>query len=128
MVREAMLAAGILEQKGIGAQVINARFIKPLDKKLILEKAINTGMVITVEENALSGGFGSAILELLEENGIHSVQIRRLGIPDKFIPAGPKNLLLEQMGLDFKGIIHAAQNLCALSLAPHDNDSSLIRN
>ncbi len=97
-------AAKLLRESGIRAAVINARFVKPLDKELILREALRTGNVVTVEENALMGGFGSTILELLEQERITGVRVRRLGIPDRFIEHGSQAQLRKDLGLDAEGI------------------------
>ncbi len=96
---EAIIAATRLEEKGINVSVINARFIKPLDKKAILSFAKKTKKIITIEEGALHGGFGSGVLELLHDNGV-SAQVKRLGIPDTFIDHGSLSLLRKKVGLD----------------------------
>ena len=100
----ALKAREILKERGISAGVINARFVKPLDRQLILSEARRTGCVVTVEENALQGGFGSAILELLEEERIRDVRIKRLGIHDRFIEHGSQAQLRKDVGLDPEGI------------------------
>ncbi|HTY20377.1 MAG TPA: 1-deoxy-D-xylulose-5-phosphate synthase [Geobacteraceae bacterium] len=100
----ALKAREILKERGISAGVINARFVKPLDRQLILSEARRTGCVVTVEENALQGGFGSAILELLEEERICDVRIKRLGIHDRFIEHGSQAQLRKDVGLDPEGI------------------------
>jgi 1-deoxy-D-xylulose-5-phosphate synthase len=107
----AVEAARILAEKGIRAAVVNARFVKPLDRELILAQAKRTGHVLTVEENALQGGFGSAVLELLSEEGLADVRVRRLGIPDAFVEQGPQAQLRADLGLDAAGIAAAAQEL-----------------
>ena len=71
--------------EGFEVKVINARFIKPLDAELILSTATSVNKIMTVEENVLDGGFGSAVLELLAQNGITGVTVRRLGIRDEFV-------------------------------------------
>jgi 1-deoxy-D-xylulose-5-phosphate synthase len=80
----ALKAAEILEREGTRASVIDARFVKPLDRELILRAARECKALVTVEDNALSGGFGSAVLELLAEEGVQTTVVR-LGIPDQFI-------------------------------------------
>jgi 1-deoxy-D-xylulose-5-phosphate synthase len=100
----AMEAAKLLEAKGIRATVVNARFVKPLDRDLILGVARRTGCVVTVEENALQGGFGSAILELLADEGMTEVRVKRVGIPDRYIEQGPQAQLRQDLGLDGAGI------------------------
>jgi len=105
----AVQAAEVLKERGISAGVVNARFAKPLDAELILSVAGKTGRVVTVEENALQGGFGSAVLELLFDNGRHDVKIRRLGIPDKYIEQGSQSQLRKDLGIDADGIAAAVE-------------------
>src|ERR671910_612366 len=89
----ALGAAEDLAPLGIDAAVVNARFVKPLGKQLLREILIRVPNVITVEDHATAGGFGSAILEFLAEEGVSGGQIRRLGIPDRFIPHGTQDQL-----------------------------------
>ena len=104
----ALEAARILEAEGVSADVINARFVKPLDEELILASAEKTGHVITVEENALQGGFGSAVMELFEEkNRLAAVKMKRLGVPDRFVEHGPQHVLRSEVGIDSEGIAKA---------------------
>ncbi len=105
----ALEAALLLKEKGINAAVINARFVKPLDRELILATAGRTGALLTVEENALQGGFGTAILELLEQEGVTGVRVKRLGIPDRYIEQGPQAQLRKDLGLDAAGIARSAE-------------------
>jgi 1-deoxy-D-xylulose-5-phosphate synthase len=104
-------AAQRLEEVGIQAAVINSRFLKPLDANLLCDWAKKTGKVLTVEENVLQGGFGSAVLELFQERGLLSTQVKRLGIPDIFIEHGPQALLREKYGIDENGIFKGAQKM-----------------
>ncbi len=105
MVNPAMEAAKNLSKDGIEATVINARFVKPLDAELILALARTKRFIITVEEAYLAGGFGSAILELLEENDLlDKVKVVRMGVPDRIITHGDPKLLLAKYGLDADGI------------------------
>lgn len=97
-------AASKLKECGINAQVINARFVKPLDEELILSQVSKTGQVLTVEENSLQGGFGSAVLELLYDKGLQNIKIHRLGIPDQFIEHGSQAQLRKDLGIDAAGI------------------------
>ena len=107
MVNPAMEAAKNLAKDGIEATVINARFIKPLDTELILALAQTKRFIVTVEEAYLAGGFGSAILELLEENNLlDKVKVVRMGVPDRIITHGDPKLLLAKYGLDADGIYH----------------------
>jgi len=107
----ALEAARMLAADGIRAMVVNARFVKPLDRETILQAASRTGNLLTVEENALQGGFGSAILELLESAGMNEVRTKRLGIPDRFIEHGSQSRLRSDLGLDASGIAAAAKTL-----------------
>jgi 1-deoxy-D-xylulose-5-phosphate synthase len=107
-------AAERLEASGIHATVINSRFLKPLDGDLICHWAQRTGKVLTVEENVLQGGFGSAVLELIHEKGLFSVQIKRLGIPDLFVEHGKQSLLRAKYGIDEDGIFKAVMEIVEL--------------
>ncbi|CAG0992675.1 partial 1-deoxy-D-xylulose-5-phosphate synthase, partial [Geobacteraceae bacterium] len=100
----ALEAAKLLESRGIRATVVNARFVKPLDRDLILGAARRTGCIVTVEENALQGGFGSAVLELLADEGMTTIRVKRIGIPDRYIEQGPQAQLRQDLGLDGAGI------------------------
>lgn len=104
MVYPSFRAAEILSRDGMEVAVINARFAKPLDKELILEIVRTHPIVFTVEDHALAGGFGSAVLEMLSDEGADVKKIRRLGIPDKFIEQGSREELLRDLGLDEGGI------------------------
>jgi 1-deoxy-D-xylulose-5-phosphate synthase len=95
-------AAWILNKKGIDCAIVNARFAKPLDSDLILETVSKTKRLVTVEENALAGGFGSAVLSLL--SSIAGVRALRIGIPDEFVEHGPQELLRANYSLNADGI------------------------
>jgi 1-deoxy-D-xylulose-5-phosphate synthase len=103
MVYPALAAAEALAGEGIDLAVANARFVKPLDRELLRELAA-TGRLVTVEENVRQGGFGSAVLECLEEEGVSGVQVLRLGYPDRFIEQGEQPELHARYGLDAAGI------------------------
>ena len=107
LVYMALEAAAALAAKGISAAVVNARFIKPLDQTLMLENIINTGKVLTLEENVLEGGFGSALLEMLEANDI-MIPVKRLGISDEFVTHGAPGILREKYGLSTANIVSEA--------------------
>lgn len=109
MVRPALAAAESLADEGIRLTVVNARYIKPLDRDLILDLARRTGIIITVEENALEGGFGTAVLELLEEEGLGGMRVRRLGYPDRYIEQGEQSELRSMCGLDAEGITRSVR-------------------
>jgi 1-deoxy-D-xylulose-5-phosphate synthase len=110
MVYPALEAAKKLEQENILATIINVRFLKPLDEKLILNN-INSKKVITIEENVAKGGLGSAVLELLESKGVNDVQVKVMGIPDRFIEHGDTEILLKNIGLTSEGIYKQAKKM-----------------
>lgn len=104
MVVPALAAAKELkEEKGMNITVVNSRFVKPLDKDLILKIAGKTKYLLTIEEHVKSGGFGSAVLELLTENNIFC-PVKILGLPDRFIEHDKIDNLLCRYGLDKQGI------------------------
>jgi len=127
----ALRAAERLEDAGIHAAVINSRFLKPLDGDLICQWAKRTGKILTIEENVLQGGFGSAVLELLQEEGLFSVQIKRLGIPDLFVEHGPQALLRSKYGIDengiYKEIMEMVKQRYSQPVRPNQNKISLRR-
>jgi len=104
VVAPAVKAAQELASSGVEVTVFNARFAKPLDKELITDIASRTKRIITVEENALNGGFGSSVTGLLRESGMGDIQIRSLGIPDEFVEQGSQTELRARYSLDAKGI------------------------
>jgi 1-deoxy-D-xylulose-5-phosphate synthase len=101
-------AAARLKDEGLDVGVINARFIKPLDRDTLLRAIAECPFVITVEEGALMTGFGSAVLELANSAGLRTDHIRRLGVPDQFIEHAERADLLADMSLDVNGIVRAA--------------------
>ncbi|HLD34753.1 MAG TPA: 1-deoxy-D-xylulose-5-phosphate synthase, partial [Patescibacteria group bacterium] len=103
MVQPSIDASKMLEKDKIAATVINARFVTPIDKDLILKGIKNADKIITVEEGVLDGGFGSAVLELLSEAKINT-PIKRFGLPCKFIEHGKRDFILSKYGLDAEGI------------------------
>ncbi|MBI4296114.1 MAG: 1-deoxy-D-xylulose-5-phosphate synthase, partial [Chloroflexi bacterium] len=103
-VTPALEAARKLASVGIETTVVNARFAKPLDTNLILDAARRTKRLLTVEENTVKGGFGSAVADLLRSSGVFDVQIRTVGIPDEFVEQGTQSALRAQYGIDAKGI------------------------
>ncbi|AEB08570.1 1-deoxy-D-xylulose-5-phosphate synthase [Desulfobacca acetoxidans] len=107
----ALEAARGLEEQGFKATVVNARFIKPLDQAQILSLAARCGRVLTVEENVAAGGFGSAVLELLSDHGLHGIPVKRLGVGDLFVEHGSQKILRRKYGLDPQGILEGALNL-----------------
>lgn len=109
-VETAMEAEKLLKEKGINAEVINGRFIKPLDEDLIINSVKKTGRLVTIEENALQGGFGSAVIELLSDKNINCL-VTRMGLPDKFIEHGTQDELRDALGLNAEGISKKAFEL-----------------
>lgn len=103
-VAPALEAAEALAQEGIDCLVADARFVKPLDEELIINVARRTRRVVTVEENVVAGGFGSAVLELLAASGTIDVSVRCLGIPDEFVAHGPADVFRSHYGIDAEGI------------------------
>ncbi len=110
---QAMQAADRLAQEGISSAVVNARFVKPLDHELIGEVARKVRCLLTVEEAARTGGFGSAVLESLSDQGLTALTTKVLGLPDVFIEQGPQDLLREKYGLTAEGIYQSAKALLA---------------
>jgi len=106
----ALDAAEKLAEADISATVVNARFVKPIDKELIVPLAKKIKKIITVEDHTIVGGFGSAVLELLAENEIDSVKVKMLGIPDKYIEHGPTETLHRDCGYDTDSIVQEALN------------------
>jgi 1-deoxy-D-xylulose-5-phosphate synthase len=104
----AQRAAQDLARLGIDASVVNARFVKPLDRELITNLAARVPRLITVEDHVIDGGFGSAVLELLADEGIADVKVKRLGVPDRFIPHGTQEELRKLCGFDKDAIVQAA--------------------
>src|SRR3989475_9673528 len=101
MVHPSMQAADNLAKDGIETTVVNARFVKPLDSALLLALARTKRLIVTVEEAYLAGGFGSALMELFEENGLQDkVRLVRMGIPDRIVTHGDPKLLLAKYVLD----------------------------
>lgn len=115
MVGEALIAQKRLRTQGIGATLVNCRFIKPLDAETITKLVQTIPHVITVEENCLHGGFGSAVLEMLNDRHVFPGYMKRLGLPDRFIEHGPQHTLRAKYGLDADGIVRTAQQLLSLS-------------
>ena len=104
-VAPALEAAGKLALQGIEATVVNARFAQPLDASLILDLARRIKRMVTIEENVLTGGFGSSVLKLLQESGLGDRQVKNIGIPDEFVEHGTQAILRSKYGLDAEGIV-----------------------
>jgi 1-deoxy-D-xylulose-5-phosphate synthase len=111
MVRPASDAADELAGQGVDCSVLNARFVKPVDAELIASEAVRTGRVLTLEENAAAGGFGAAVLELLQARGVDGVATRVLGLPDRFVEHGARKILIEQCHLSVADIVALVKEL-----------------
>jgi len=111
MLQQAIAAAELLKRDGLDVAVINARFIKPLDMQMLAKVFDECRFVVTVEEGALMGGFGSAVLETACEQGWDTRIMRTLGIPDRFIEHGDRNELLADAGIDPAGIAKTCRAL-----------------
>jgi 1-deoxy-D-xylulose-5-phosphate synthase len=103
-VRPTLSAAERLARDGVELTVVNARFVKPLDRELLASQLAPSGRLATVEEHALAGGFGSAVLEAIADMGLEGVETLCLGIPDRFVPHGSQRVLRQALGLDADGI------------------------
>ena len=103
MVARAVEVADILKEEGINAEVINARFLKPLDEETITNSITKTKVVITIEDNIIEGALGTRIEELIVEKNIQA-KIRKFGYPDKFIKHGTPQELEKIYGLDAENI------------------------
>ena len=117
-VAPALEAAQELASNGIEATVVNSRFAKPLDSELIKGLASNIKRWVTVEENTLSGGFGSSVIDLLQKSGINDVQVKSIGIPDEFVEQGAQAILRSRYGLDAKGVAQQVLNFFYAPLVP----------
>jgi 1-deoxy-D-xylulose-5-phosphate synthase len=121
--RDALQAAAVLEKEGLSLAVIDARFLAPLDRQLISEEAQRTGLVFTVEENVLAGGFGSAVLELLAEEQL-APRVLRLGLPDHFVEQGTQQELRVLCGIDGPGIARQIRSFCSMQEGRAGDDPS----
>jgi 1-deoxy-D-xylulose-5-phosphate synthase len=101
-------AAERLREEGLDVGVINARFAKPIDRATLYRAIDETGFVITVEENSICGGFGAAVLEAANADGISTSHVKCLGVPDRFIEHGEREELLADIGLDVEGLVATA--------------------
>lgn len=113
MVAPCLEAALDLEHEGYAASVVNCRFVKPLDSRIVTF-ARTAKKVLVVEENTRLGGLGSAVLELFSDCGASDLMVKRLGLPDAFVEHGPIHVLREKWGLDKEGILKEARALCRM--------------
>ena len=107
MVKEAMDAAKIMEEKGVGVRVINMCTTKPLDNELVLKAAKETGRIITAEEHSIIGGLGEAVSSLLSEQC--PTPVKRVGVNDTFGHSGPAVDLLKQFGLSAEHLVEVVE-------------------
>jgi 1-deoxy-D-xylulose-5-phosphate synthase len=110
-VLDALSAHETLKKQGVSATVVNCRFVKPLDVDLIATLSRAIPRIITVEENVRQGGFGSAVLECLSDEGITGFHLRCIGVPDTFVEHGPQKLLRSKYGIDAPAIVETAKRL-----------------
>ncbi len=100
-----------LQSQGLDVGLVNARFAKPLDREVLGRALRECRFLVTVEESALVGGFGSAVLEAANDLGFGNCRIRRLGLPDRFVEHGERGELLADLGLDAEGIARVCAQL-----------------
>jgi 1-deoxy-D-xylulose-5-phosphate synthase len=109
MVLPALAAAELLAAEGVSATVVNARFVCPLDERMITGLARSVGRIITIEENVPMGGFGSAVSECLDRNDLSATPLLRIALPARFVAHGKRDALLQEAGLDGPGIARRAR-------------------
>jgi len=110
---QCLKAAATLREEGLDIGVVNARFVKPLDTDTLLRAVGSCPFVVTVEEGALMGGFGSAVLEAASDAGLNTANIRRLGVPDRYIEHAERSEQLADLGLDVDGITRTCREMAA---------------
>ena len=110
-VAQAEQAAQELAAEGISVAVVNARWAKPLDEELITRLAKGTRRLVTVEDHVIAGGFGSAVLELLESRGLHDIDVRLIGCPDKAVEHGAPSILKELYGISSSHLKEVVRDL-----------------
>jgi 1-deoxy-D-xylulose-5-phosphate synthase len=104
-------AERLRERYGLRVGVVNARFVKPLDRTTVSKAIEEASFVLTVEEGCLPGGFGSAVLEVAGDAGLPAGHVRRLGLPDRFVMHAERDEQLAEVGLDLDGIVRSALDL-----------------
>lgn len=117
MVAPSMEAADILAKSGIEATVVNVRFVKPIDSELVTDLAAHIKNIVTVEENTLSGGFGSYVLSALKNTDVKDVKVKTIGLPDVFVEHGRQDFLRSMYGLDAKGIVKTILTMLPVTTA-----------
>ena len=116
MVRPALEAANALEKDGISLAVVNARFVKPLDKEMVLRFARPGGTIVTVEEGILDGGAGSSVRELLDREGRFGIRFKAIGLPLESYPLGKADEIRVMVGLDVPGLTRQIKDLYRVPL------------
>jgi 1-deoxy-D-xylulose-5-phosphate synthase len=111
----AMEASESLAADGISVRVVNARFIKPMDEAMLHEIFASHLPILTVEEAALKGGFGSGVMEFAEENGYNASSVRRMGIPDYFVEHGSVPEQMEEVGLTKENAIDRLRKIVRMN-------------
>jgi len=127
MVAPSLEASRMLAEEEVSVGVMNARFVKPLDRDLILEKVSTVENVLTVEEGVMAGGFGSAIVELLADNCVTHARVARMGIGDTFVEHGTREELLTDVGLTAEGIANKARSLLKKKTKSASRSVSFVR-
>jgi 1-deoxy-D-xylulose-5-phosphate synthase len=113
MVEQAQKAADILTARGIDAEVVNMRFVKPIDRALLSELSSRIKVMVTLEDNVVQGGFGAGVLEAFSELGVTDVHVRLHGLPDEFIEQGSPAELYRLVKLDAAGVAEITENFLA---------------
>jgi len=119
-VAQAELAAKELAEEGICVAVVNARWAKPLDEEVITRLAKGTRRLVTIEDHVIAGGFGSAVLELLERRGIHNIDVRLIGCPDKPVEHGAPSILKELHGISSSNVKDVVRDLLRSELKGYE--------
>jgi 1-deoxy-D-xylulose-5-phosphate synthase len=108
LLNDGLKAGELLEAEGISPTIVDMKFLKPLDLEVLKEIASSHRVLVTVEENAIEGGFGSAILENIITLD-NPPRVIRLGLPDRFLEHGPRQMLLNNLDLNARGIADAVK-------------------
>lgn len=116
MIQLAEEAAAELEKECIYTEIINAKFIKPLDEELLMRLADEQYKILTIEEGTVLGGFGSSILEFYENNNIYNMKITNIGIPDEFYAQGSVKELRDFIGLSVENIVYQVKSLVSSNI------------
>ncbi len=109
----ALKVAATLAEEGINISVYDMIFVKPLDKELLNEICSNHKYIISVEDNSIAGGFGTALLEYISDNEF-DIKLKRFGIPDRFIEHGSQEQLIEECGYDYSNLLSGVKKICKL--------------